>query len=121
MKIVQYGDKKRKAGLLPKMKKYKLAKIFRELMITDDIYCEICGIKEDLTLDHIIPCCILRDLGITNFFEHKENLRIVCKYHNLLKKAKIDIEDSRTIPLLKMFIQEYETNKKTIKTTNSTR
>jgi 5-methylcytosine-specific restriction endonuclease McrA len=101
---MNYGNKpKRSRGLARKLN--------RELINTNSV-CDICGIKDGileyrLTIDHIIPCAILKDLG-KDFYDDKDNLRILCIKCNASRQARIDFGDIRARNLLKKYIQEYE-------------
>lgn len=85
--------------------------------------CECCGlsITKNLTIDHIIPVMILKDLYADVAIEEsdliyncEDNFQVLCKYCNIRKGCKIDIRNSKTIPLLKKIVSYLETKQEEI-------
>ena len=105
MKTTPYGDKK-----LP-FKSRKIAKAIRKRLIKEDSKCEECGETERLTIDHIIPCCILRDMGF-GFYEDDENIRLMCETCNDKKSERLDFTEPRNIPLLRRYLDLIELSQK---------
>lgn len=64
--------------------------------------CEKCGGHQGgLTIDHIIPNFILKDMGIDPDYHYDErNFRLLCKICNISKSMHLDFTDPRTKPLL---------------------
>jgi 5-methylcytosine-specific restriction endonuclease McrA len=69
-----------------------------ELLNRDGKKCYRCGREEWLTIDHIVPVSILRDMGVEEreTYADSENLRILCKPCNSFKANRLDFADPRT-------------------------
>lgn len=85
-----------KAGVLKKLKE-QIGK------------CEKCQRTDlPLTIDHIIPVFILRDLGRVPELERDErNFRVLCKLCNSLKGHHLDFTELRTKPLILEYLQAF--------------
>jgi len=72
--------------------------VWREQNITEDSVCELCGSKEKLKIEHIIPRSILMLMGYTPLetWELKENLGITCHKCNVEKRNYILLKWHRT-------------------------
>lgn len=94
---MNYGSKPKRS----KSRSFKLNRLF----IKEDSVCEKCGTKEiKLTVDHIVPCSILSDLGITDFYEDTDNFQILCIDCNTSKRAHLDFSEPRTKQLLLKYL-----------------
>lgn len=70
--------------------------------------CAICGDTKGLTLDHIVPQSLLRDLGVDVLREYVEdNYQVLCHYCNSKKGGKLDVRIPRTKELLLKVIEKY--------------
>jgi 5-methylcytosine-specific restriction endonuclease McrA len=77
--------------------------IMLEIQMRKDLpqVCAQCGRTEYLTLDHIIPLQILRDLGIDVEKEViDDNYQILCRICNNFKSNRIDIRIPKTKDIL---------------------
>jgi hypothetical protein len=74
------------------------ARIWREQNIKEDSLCDLCGSKESLKIEHIIPRSILLKMGYTpsETWELKENLCLTCKKCNDEKRDYILLKWHRT-------------------------
>lgn len=79
--------------------------------------CRICGTRERLTVEHIVPINLLlqlyqdvdtKRLRYNLVYNYDENFEILCKYHNVLKGGKLDMRNPKTLPLLKKAIEDVE-------------
>lgn len=83
--------------------------IFGNKMKKEVSFCEKCGGKYDLTLDHIVPNFVLKDMGIdTERYNDERNFRILCKFCNGLKGSHLDFTDLRTKPMLISLLNQIE-------------
>lgn len=81
---------------------------FAEVVARDGEKCRRCGKTEHLTLDHIIPVSLLRQLiGQDNEskYEDLENLEILCRRCNLFKANQVDMTNPKSKPLLLKYIE----------------
>lgn len=95
-------------GTKPK-RRQKTAKAINRRVIVPGSFCEQCGETKwkYLNVDHIIPCAMLKDMGI-DFYRDDDNIRILCYVCNQKKQARLDFSDPRTIPLLRKYLDEVE-------------
>lgn len=69
--------------------------------------CEICNKKQELTVDHIFPQSILSKWGLNEEISFdKENMQLICKHCQIMKKDNFNFHDSRTIPLIEKYINK---------------
>lgn len=75
-----------------------IAITLEELIHRDGKKCRRCGREEWLTLDHVVPMSLLRDMGIPEIetYADKENLQLLCKMCNGFKANRLDFSDPRT-------------------------
>ncbi len=73
--------------------------------------CLKCSSKENLSVDHIIPCSILEPLYYDSpegrydmLYNDEENFQILCKYCNGQKAGKLDVRNPKTIILLERLV-----------------
>ena len=64
---------------------------YRSQIIKPNSECCVCGSKDNLTLDHVIPISILDKMGIDKFsaFAYDKNFAIMCKICNGEKRGRI--------------------------------
>jgi 5-methylcytosine-specific restriction endonuclease McrA len=67
--------------------------------------CEKCPRETLLTIDHIIPIFIIKDMGFDfeQFFD-VENLRLLCRPCNALKSNHLDFSTPRTKYLMRKYL-----------------
>ena len=72
----------------------------------DGKQCRRCPRTEWLTLDHVVPLSVLKDMGISEreSYSDEENLQILCKICNQYKGDRLDFADPRTKTLLLRYI-----------------
>ena len=69
--------------------------------------CEKCGKTKELTVDHIIPVYLLEQLGLDDeIVNDEENFEYVCITCNRFKSGRIDLANSKTLKLLKKYINK---------------
>ena len=68
--------------------------------------CNRCGSKNNLTKDHIIPQQMFLSLSVP--CNKSENLQVLCQSCNHIKGYKLDPKNSRTMPLLRKYINQWE-------------
>lgn len=88
--------------------KSKLVTItLEELLNRDGRSCRKCGRTEWLTIDHIVPVAMLRDMGVPEIetYADKENLQILCKMCNSFKANRLDFSDPRTKRVLSRLLE----------------
>jgi len=81
---------------------------FAEVAERDGRVCRRCARTDSLTLDHIIPVSLLRQLvGQDNEskYEDLENLEILCRRCNLFKANQVDMTNPKSKPLLLKYIE----------------
>lgn len=77
--------------------------------------CEMCHKTTELTVDHIFPASLLVMWGLKEqTWEDRENLALICKTCQTLKKANFNFHDKRTIPLIEKYIRLLKENYGTI-------
>lgn len=101
MPTYQYGS--------PPRRNYKVAKAIGKRLIRSGMCCPKCKENKKLSLDHIIPVCILIDMGI-DVYRDDDNIQVICYDCNKEKRGRLDFADSRTIPLLRRYLDEVETS-----------
>lgn len=81
----------------------KKAQEYRAKNIPQGSWCEWCGAKENLTIEHLIPRSVLLKMGYTPMetWELKKNLIVVCKKCNFEKGASICLKLPATHEALK--------------------
>ena len=92
-------------------KKARLARItIKEILQKRENKCETCGRTEWLTLDHIIPIQLLKDMGFSDEEMYAEEglLRLLCRPCNVLKKNHLDFSDKRTVKLLEWLLMRFK-------------
>lgn len=93
------------------MKAKKYTKLFewQERIKNGDFKCEKCGLtdKRYLSIDHIIPVSILKDLYLDTeksendlIYNDEENFQVLCRYCNTQKGERMDIRNPKTKELL---------------------
>lgn len=75
--------------------------------------CTKCGTKDDLSIDHIIPVRILKEMGFYsietyNHKKHKRNLTLLCRPCNNKKGDTLDLTDTKIRKLLAWYLKNYE-------------
>ena len=91
-------------------KKAKIAKkILEDLIKKNGAKCDSCSRDKWLTVEHIIPVSILKDMGFSTeeMYEDNENLRILCRICNAQKGGHLDFNDSRTKKLLLKYLERF--------------
>jgi 5-methylcytosine-specific restriction endonuclease McrA len=74
----------------------------------DGAVCRRCGSVKDLTLDHIIPVSILRQIigmDMHQKYDDLENLEILCRRCNLFKGNQIEMANPKAKILLKKYLE----------------
>lgn len=67
--------------------------------------CEMCKKHAELTVDHIFPASLLVMWGLKDLtWEDGENLQLICRTCQTLKKANFNFADSRTVPLIEKYL-----------------
>lgn len=91
-----------------KSKSKLIAIALEELLNRDGKKCFKCGRTEWLTIDHIVPVSILRDMGVpeAETYADKENLRLLCKPCNSFKAGRLDFSDPRTKRVLMRVLEK---------------
>lgn len=86
-------------GLLDEIKTKVL-----EAAIAKDLpkVCNQCGETKYLTLDHIVPESLLKDLGVMEVIE--DNYQTLCRYCNQKKANRIDIREPKVKEILKKIV-----------------
>lgn len=73
--------------------------------------CEMCKQTAELTVDHIFPASLLVMWGLKELtWEDKDNLQLICKKCQTLKRANFDFHNKRTIPLIEKYINILKEN-----------
>lgn len=73
--------------------------------------CEMCHYYGELTVDHIFPQSILSKWGLyEEISQDKENMQLICRKCQILKKDNFDFHDVRTIPLIEKYIELLKSN-----------
>ena len=85
-----------------------IALTLEKLLNRDGKKCYKCGREEWLTIDHIVPVSILRDMGVSELetYDDEENLRILCKMCNGFKANRLDFSDPRTKRVLMRVLEK---------------
>lgn len=75
----------------------------RAQLIHPDSKCLLCGSKDFLTLDHLIPVSVLRQFGISKYdsFKYEKNFAIMCKPCNSMKERYVLMELPETKEAIK--------------------
>ena len=66
--------------------------------------CAMCSNLKELTVDHIFPASLLIAWGIPEYTDDSENLQLICPACQILKKARFDFHNPKTIPLIEKYI-----------------
>jgi 5-methylcytosine-specific restriction endonuclease McrA len=101
-RIKQWKEEKKREDLTKKVK------IAFELEIKETLpqKCK-CGRTENLTLDHIIPQNILKDLGVDIEREIiEDNYQILCRTCNQFKSNRLDFSEPKTKEILIRLLQK---------------
>lgn len=89
------------------MKIKKKTKLYEWQTKAKTAQCEKCHSTYRVTVDHIIPIDLIRQLGIDTY-ECEENFQFLCQLCNTSKSNRLDHLNPKTVPLLKKYIEEYE-------------
>lgn len=78
-----------------------------ELINRDGKVCRRCGGDRWLTLDHIVPMSLLRDMGVTEAetYTNSDNFQLLCKMCNGFKANRLDFSDPRTKKVLMYYLE----------------
>lgn len=79
-----------------------VAKAINRRIINENSVCEECEMTYEevkLTIDHIIPVVVMKELKI-DFYSDDDNFRILCRTCNRKKRDQLDFKDERTKKLL---------------------
>lgn len=82
-------------------------KAYEEVSARDGAECKRCQTTKSLTLDHIIPVSLLRQLlgmDVHNKYDDLENIEILCRRCNMFKQNQIDMTNPKTKPLLQKYL-----------------
>ena len=83
-----------------------------KLIERDGEKCVKCGSVNELTIDHIIPVSFLEMMGIfrkhTLSKKHHQNLQLLCRKCNSLKRERFDWTDKRTKPLILWYLDSID-------------
>ena len=73
-----------------------------------------CGSTEDLTIDHVIPICILKDFGLTfeQMFEKDDWLQVMCRKCNTKKANHLDFKNPKTKEILMVLLKNVDNETK---------
>lgn len=67
--------------------------------------CPRCQRLREVTVEHIIPVNLLRELGLFDAIQNDtENFELICFLCNQFKGGRIDMSHPKTVPLLKKYI-----------------
>lgn len=96
--VVTWNGKKMDMAKIGTTKTKLVAIALEDLLNRDGKKCYRCGREDWLTVDHIVPVSILRDMGVPELetYADKENLRLLCKMCNGFKANRLDFSDPRT-------------------------
>ncbi len=89
--------------------KSKIIALTLDIIINrDGKKCRRCPREEWLTLDHIVPLSLLRDMGIDDLetYRDHDNFQLLCKPCNQFKSNRLDFSDPRTKQLLIKYLQQ---------------
>ncbi len=94
----------------------KLAKLKKEsvsYLFTKYKKCTKCSDKSRLTVEHIIPVRVLKEMGFYsietyNHKIHKRNLTVLCYSCNTKKGDSVDLTDPKIRKLLAWYLKNYE-------------
>lgn len=77
-----------------------------ELVALRGAKCERCGRTEWLTIDHIVPVQILKQMGLSveEMYSDMDLLKILCRPCNSLKNCQLDFADKRTKEILLKYL-----------------
>ena len=89
------------------MKTKKKTKLYEWQQKAKTGQCERCGSTVNVTVDHIIPVSLLKELGV-DMYECDGNFQLLCRLCNTFKANRLDHLNPNTIPLLKKYVEEYE-------------
>ena len=67
--------------------------------------CVMCKQHRLLTVDHIFPASLLMTWGLQEYTDEGENLQLICDACQILKKARFDFHNPRTIPLIERYLR----------------
>lgn len=91
------------------MKTKKKTKLYDWQQKAKTAQCEKCRSESYVTVDHIIPVSLLKELGsIDGCYEDEENFQFLCVLCNTQKANRLDHLNPKTVPLLKKYVAEYE-------------
>jgi len=66
--------------------------------------CGMCRQHRELTVDHIFPASLLIAWGIPEYTDDGDNLQLICAACQILKKARFDFHNPKTISLIEKYI-----------------
>lgn len=91
-----------------KPKTKMIALTLEKLLERDGRKCWRCGREDWLTIDHIVPVSMLRDMGVPEIetYADEENLRLMCKPCNGFKANRLDFSDPRTKQVLMRVLEK---------------
>lgn len=95
-----------KKAVKRKGKKY-VEQAYKEVVERDGAKCKKCGATSALTLDHIVPVSLLRQLvgmDVHQKYDDIENMEILCRRCNLFKQNQLDMANPKTKPLLQKYL-----------------
>lgn len=79
-----------------------------ELINRDGKHCRRCNREDWLTIDHVVPVSLIRDMGVSEMesYTDAENLQILCKICNGFKANRLDFSDPRTKSVLMRLLEK---------------
>lgn len=68
--------------------------------------CAKCKELRELTVDHIFPASLLVMWGLNEYtWLDEENLELICRKCNILKKSRFDFHNPKTLPLIRKYMR----------------
>lgn len=86
-----------------KTKKYTKLYEWQERCKAGTEVCAQCGDNRNLTIDHIVPQSILKQLDVDDYYmsyEMEENFQFLCRYCNQQKSFRFDLKNPKTYKIL---------------------
>jgi len=105
-KILQDLKEQNKLDILTKGKVLALKQMWMDEQRHNKKLCEKCGKWDNLTLDHIIPVQMIKEMGIEEDKKFMpENYRVLCRICNSFKGNRLDYSEKRTKELLIKYLE----------------